>query len=89
MQQWKWRFRGKERLLRKVQHHARILADRIQQNRVTEFGDDLAHDADRLGFEALQMIGQDPRLRGLIGGNMQRRYFSAQPDTGIVRGSRP
>jgi hypothetical protein len=48
-----------------VQHHARILPDRIEQDRVPEFGSHLTHNADRLGFEALQVFGQEPSGEGL------------------------
>jgi hypothetical protein len=35
-----------------MQERARILADRIEQNRIRRFGDGLAQDLDRLGFKA-------------------------------------
>ena len=44
-----------KRLQRQMQHDRRILADRIEHDRVFELGRDLAHDEDRLGFEPSQM----------------------------------
>ena len=38
-----------------MQHHRRILADRIEHHRVFALGRDFAHDVDALGFELLQM----------------------------------
>ncbi len=60
--------RGMERLARKVQQNARILAHRIEQYRVAELGRDLAQDRDRLRFEAPQM----PRQRS--GAGRPRQY---------------
>jgi hypothetical protein len=65
MKERKGRLAGEKRFARQVQHHARILPDRIEQDRVAEFGNYLAHNADRLGFEALQMFGQEPSGYGL------------------------
>ena len=53
-------FAGMEGLERQVQHDARILADRIEHDRIAEFGRDLAHDLDRLGFELAQMRREPP-----------------------------
>src|SRR6185437_3782471 len=47
-----------ERLERHMQHHARVLADRVEHHRIGELGSDLAHDLDRLGLEPLQMSGE-------------------------------
>ena len=55
MQQREGRTRGEERLLRQMQHHGGILADRIEHHRALGLGDDFAQDVDALGFEALQM----------------------------------
>ena len=52
VQQRKRQRRGIERLDRQMQHHAGILADRIEHHRLSEFGDDLAHDLDRLRLRA-------------------------------------
>jgi hypothetical protein len=57
VQQRKRRHRRVEGLHRQVQHHRAVLADRVEHHRVVGFGDDLAHDVDALGFEALQ-VGQ-------------------------------
>jgi hypothetical protein len=55
MEQRERRRRGMERLARQVQHHRRILADRIEHDRTLRLGHDLAHDMDRFGFEAVEM----------------------------------
>jgi hypothetical protein len=57
MQQRKRRLGGEERLHRQVQHHAGILADRIEHHRIAEFGDDFAQDGDRLGLKPAEMGG--------------------------------
>ena len=49
------RLRRIERLHRQVQHHRAVLADRIEHHRPLALGDDLAHDVDALGLEALKM----------------------------------
>jgi hypothetical protein len=67
MKQRKGRFAGIERLAREMQHDARILADRIQHDRLAELGHDLAHGADRLGFEPVQMRRQSMRDRRSFG----------------------
>jgi hypothetical protein len=59
MEQRKRQRAGKERFAGQMQQHARIFADRIEHDRVAEFGYDLAHNTDRFGFEALQMSGQE------------------------------
>jgi hypothetical protein len=46
---------GVERLQREMEHHAGVLADRIEHHRVGELGDDLSDDRDRLGFEPPEM----------------------------------
>ncbi len=50
-----------ECLARDVQHHARILADRIEHHRTPECGGHLAHDADQLSFKLAQMRRQGTR----------------------------
>ena len=55
VQQRKRRARGIERLLRQVQHHGAVLADRVQHHRPLRLGDDLAHDVNALGLEAFEM----------------------------------
>ena len=52
VQQRERRLARRESLVREVQHHARILADRIEHHRVFELGHGLAHDIDRLRLEA-------------------------------------
>ena len=44
-----------ERLLRKSQHHAAVLADRVEHHRVLELGCDLSNDLDALVLELLEM----------------------------------
>ncbi len=44
-----------ERLERDMQHHTRILTDRIQHHRSFELCNDFAHDFDGFGFEMPQM----------------------------------
>src|SRR5438105_14974657 len=46
-----------ERLASKMQHHARILTDRVEHDGVAELGHDLAHDPDCFGLQALQVRG--------------------------------
>src|ERR1044071_7087125 len=43
-------------LYRKVKHHARILANRVEHHRVLELRDHFANDLNRLGFEAFEML---------------------------------
>src|SRR5260370_33477043 len=73
----KRRLGRKERLARQMQHDARILADRIEHHRVAELRHHLAHDADRFGFETLQMTGAQTRGRGRIGNDGQSTSFAA------------
>jgi hypothetical protein len=44
-----------ERLHGQVHHDGAVLADRIEHHRVLALGDDLPHDVDALGFQALEM----------------------------------
>ena len=44
-----------ESLLREVEHHRRILADRIEHHRLVRLGDRLAQDMDALGLEPVEM----------------------------------
>ena len=44
-----------ERLLGKMQHHRRILADRIEHHRAIGLGDRLAQDVNALGLEPIEM----------------------------------
>ena len=46
---------GKNAFLRQVQHHRRILADRIEHHRPRRLGDGLAQDVDALGLEPVEM----------------------------------
>ncbi len=39
----------------KVQHHRRILADRIEHHRALRLGDGFAQDVDALGLEPVEM----------------------------------
>ncbi len=55
MHQREGRRRGIERLLRQVQHHRAVLADRIEHDRLGRLGRDLTHDMDALGLEPLQV----------------------------------
>lgn len=55
MQQRKGRACREERLLGKVEHHGRILADRIEHHRLFGLGNDFAQDVDAFGFEPLQV----------------------------------
>ncbi|MEH2487080.1 hypothetical protein V1280_003019 [Bradyrhizobium sp. AZCC 2230] len=48
---------GMKRLHRHMEHHARILADRIEHDRLFELGDHIAHDLDRFSLEAAEMSG--------------------------------
>ena len=50
-----------ECLDRQMQHHARILADRIEHHRLFELRDDLAHDLDGLCLEPLEVLGERVR----------------------------
>ncbi|RMV96151.1 hypothetical protein ALP01_05381 [Pseudomonas caricapapayae] len=50
-----WQFTGEECLARQVQHHGRILADRVQHHRVIELGGDLADDVDAFRLQLFQM----------------------------------
>jgi hypothetical protein len=50
MQQREGQRRGIEGLAGKVQHHGRILADRIEHHRPGGFGHRFAHDVDALGL---------------------------------------
>ena len=45
----------RERLARQMQHHRRVLADRIQHDRPLRGRRHLANDVDRLGLERLEM----------------------------------
>ena len=69
VQQRKWRRRGMEGLARQMQHHRRILADRVQHHRLFGLGDHFPEDVDALGFKALQMRQlherslREPRVR--------------------------
>ena len=49
--------RREEGLPRQVQHHRRILADRIEHHRPLGLGDRLAQDVDALGLEPVE-VGQ-------------------------------
>ena len=57
---------GAERLLRQPDHDRGVLADRIEEHRVLELGDDLAQDVDALGLELAQV--RQPVGRGGGGG---------------------
>src|SRR3954447_11935160 len=52
---------GKRRLAREkgfsseVKHHRRVLADGVKKDWVGHFGNDFAHDLDRLGFEPTEV----------------------------------
>src|SRR5262249_42492490 len=61
MQQRKRKFCWIERLQREMQHHAGVLADRIEHDRRPELRDHVAHDLDRFGFESLEMSRQHAR----------------------------
>ena len=65
-------WRRMKRFHRKLQHDARILADRVEHHRVLEFGGHLANDLDRLGFEALEMLRQDADRYG--GGGLRNAH---------------
>ena len=47
--------RGREGLGQNVQQHRGILADRVQHDRIAEFGGDFTEDVDALGLEAVEM----------------------------------
>ena len=49
------RRRGVKRLARQVEHDGRILAHRIEHDRVFSLGHDFAEDVDAFGFEPLEM----------------------------------
>ena len=55
MQQRERRLRRIERLHREMQHDGAVLADRVEHYGTFALGDNLAHDVDALGFEALKM----------------------------------
>src|SRR5690606_23196355 len=55
MEQRERRRRWVERLARQVQHDRAVLADRIEHHRVVRLGDNLAHDMDALGLEAVEV----------------------------------
>ena len=55
MQKRKRRLARRKGLLRDVQHRARILADRIEHDRIGEARHRLAHDVDGLGLEPAQL----------------------------------
>ena len=78
VQQRKRRFAGMERLHRQVQQHRRVLADRIQHDRLAEFGRDLAHDRDAFSLELLQMAG-GAGLDGVEVGERRRGREIQQP----------
>ena len=67
---------GVERLHRQMQHHRRILADRIQHHRRAAFRHHLADDVDAFVFQAAQMRDAIGRVqgggRGLRGGCSRR-----------------
>ena len=72
VQQRERRLAGREGLQGQVQHHAAVLADRIEHHRPFELGGDLADDVDALGLEGLELgqgfhgaarIPQGPDLR--------------------------
>ena len=56
-------FDGIEGLHGEMQHHRRILADRIEHHRPLAFGDDLAHDVDALRLEPIEMAERLGRQR--------------------------
>jgi hypothetical protein len=45
----------KESLARQMQHHGRILADRVQHHRIIKLGGDLADDVDAFRLQLFQM----------------------------------
>src|SRR5687768_11424957 len=55
VQKREWRFRWKERLQRKVQHHRTILADRIEHHGPFTLGNHFAQNVEALGLETLKM----------------------------------
>jgi hypothetical protein len=55
MKQRKGQRARKERLLREVKHHRRILADRVKHHGPVGLRDGLAQDVDALGFEPIEM----------------------------------
>ena len=55
VQQREWQWPWEEGLPGEMQHDRRILADRVQHDRLGESRRDLAHDEDGLSFEALEM----------------------------------
>ena len=65
VQQRERKWRGIEGLDGKVQHDAGVLADRVEHHRILEFGDDLAHDFDRLRLEPLEVCRKSLRRRGI------------------------
>ena len=70
---------GEERLLRQMQHHRRILADRIEHHRPLRLGDRLAQDVDALGLEPVEM-GQLPHCgQALAWGGAKQTWRAPQP----------
>jgi hypothetical protein len=74
MEERKGRGRGVEGLLRQVQHHGGILADRIEHHRLFSLGDDLAHDVDAFGLQPLQM-GEARRVQLGLGGRHGQAFL--------------
>src|ERR1700680_3153548 len=54
MKEGEWQPCWGERLLRQMEHHARVLADRIQQDRIAKLGGRLAKDVNRFRLETAQ-----------------------------------
>src|SRR5208282_1578267 len=75
VQQREWWLSGIKCLARQMHHNSRILADRIKHHRVTELRYYLAHDADRLGFQTLQMLGLHTGRCRTLGDDSQGTSF--------------
>src|SRR5580765_6065606 len=75
MQQRKRSLPRIERFLRQPQHHARVLADRVQHHWPRKLGNSLAQDRDALSFKGLQIVqstdGRALQVLPLVQGNPQ------------------
>ena len=49
-----------------MQHHRAVLAHRIQHDGAFALGDDLSHDVNAFGFQALQMRQWNDFVRGRV-----------------------
>ncbi|MNW05298.1 hypothetical protein D3C71_2015310 [compost metagenome] len=74
----KRQFAREEGFARQMQHHGRILADRVQHHRVIELGGHLTNDVDALRLQLFQM-------RQFVDHGYSREYRSYGRPAGRVR----